>query len=575
MQGEFRSREVGQHEQALVGSMHPVLARIYAARGVKNPGELDLALTGLPRPAKLKQIDQAAALISDAVMADERIIIVGDFDADGASGTALGVLALKSLGANNVGFLVPNRFEFGHGLSTQLVKMASEQEPDLLITVDHGTASIEGIKLARKLGMSVVITDHHLAGAELPDANAIVNPNQGGCEFECKNLAGVGVLFYVVSAVRAELSRRDWFGADRPMPNMADFLDLVAIGTISDLVPLDQTNRILVSEGLRRASVAPRPGVKALLEVAKRGRKRVLAEDIGYGLAPRINAAGRLTDMSLGIQCLLSPTLSEARRIAGELDELNRRRREIESSMVMRAEYLLRETKRKLAGEDLPEVICLYDADFSQGVIGLVASRLARELERPAFVFADAGEAEPDYLRGSARGVPGIHLLDLIDLVNARHPGLLVRYGGHAMAAGLTLVRSNLANFSAAVQQIVGHDIEIPPRSSVYMTDGFLDEDDLCLEFARHLENAGPWGQGFEQPTFEGVFSLRTQRVVGDAHLRMLLEQGQTLIDAIAFGQDELIAADRVRIGYRLSVHRWGDSETAQLIVERLEPLDA
>ena len=575
MQGEFRVREVGEHEQALAGCMHPVLARIYAARGVKEPAELDLALAGLPRPAKLKQIDQAAALISDAITADQRIIVVGDFDADGASGTALGVLALQSFGAKDVGFLVPNRFEFGHGLSTQLVKVASELEPDLLITVDHGVASHEGIKLARKLGMRVVVTDHHLAGAELPDANAIVNPNQAGCEFESKCLAGVGVLFYVMSAVRAELSRRDWFGDERPMPNMAEFLDLVAIGTISDLVPLDQTNRILVSEGLRRASIAPRPGVKALLEVAKRSRGKVLAEDIGFGLAPRINAAGRLTDMSLGIQCLLSQTLSEARRIAGELEELNRRRREIESSMVMRAEYLLRETKKKLAGEDLPEVICLYDTDFSQGIIGLVASRLARELERPAFVFADAGEAEPDYLRGSARGVPGMHLLDLIDLVNARQPGLLVRYGGHAMAAGLTLVRSNLAGFAESVRQIVGRDIKIPPPSSVYLTDGFLDEDDLCLAFARHLENAGPWGQGFEQPTFEGVFSLRTQRIVGDAHLRMLLEQGQTLIDAIAFGQDELIAADQVRIGYRLSVHRWGDSETAQLIVERLEPLEA
>ncbi len=575
MLAEIRARAVGGHERVLADAMHPVLARIYAARGVKDRAEVDLALSALPRPAKLKHIDQAAAIISDAVMAEERIVVVGDFDADGASGTALGVLALQSFGAEEVGFLVPNRFEFGHGLSTQLVKVASELEPDLLVTVDHGVASLEGIQFARKLGMRVVVTDHHLAGEALPDADAIVNPNQPGCEFESKCLAGVGVLFYVMSAVRAELARRDWFGADRPMPNMADLLDLVAIGTISDLVPFDRTNRILVSEGLRRASIAPRPGVRALLEVAKRGRTRVLADDIGYGLAPRINAAGRLTDMSLGIQCLLSQTLTDARRIAGELDQLNRRRKEIESSMVMRAEHLLRETKRKLEGKDLPAVICLYDADFSQGVIGLVASRLARELERPAFVFADAGDAEPDYLRGSARGVPGFHLLDLIDLVNTRRPGLLVRYGGHAMAAGVTLVRANLAEFAESVQQVVCREMHVPPPSSVYLTDGTLHEDQLCLDFARELENAGPWGQGFEQPTFEGVFSLRTQRVVADAHLRMLLEQGQTLIDAIAFGQDELIAANRVRIGYRLSVHRWGDSETAQLIVERLEPLDA
>lgn len=570
---EFRAREHGEHQETLGRELHPVLARIFAARGVKDASELDLRLSRLPSPDRLKQIEEAAGFISDAVMANERIIVVGDFDADGASGTALGVLALQAMGATEVGFLVPNRFDFGHGLSTHLVKVAKEKHPDLLITVDHGVSSHEGVGLARKLGMRVVVTDHHLASEDLPEANAIVNPNQPGCEFECKCLAGVGVIFYVMSAVRAELSKRGWFSVDRPVPNMAEFLDLVAIGTISDLVPLDHTNRILVSEGLRRASLAPRPGVQALLEVAKRNRRQVLADDIGFGLAPRINAAGRLTDMSLGIQCLLSPKLTDARRIAGDLEALNQRRKAIEVSMVTRAEHLLDDARKQL-GDEVPGILCLYDSSFSQGVVGLVASRLARELGRPAFVFADAGDSEPDYLRGSARSIPGLHLRDLIDLVGARNPGLLVRFGGHAMAAGLTLARSSFPEFASAIQQLVESEVELPEPSNIYFTDGGLEEDELCLDFARELERAGPWGQAFEQPRFEGVFCIRHQHIVGDAHLKMLLESGQTLIDAIAFGQGELISSDRVHIGYRLSVRRWGDSETAQLIVERLAPID-
>ena len=574
MLAEFRTREVNDHERILARSLHPVLARIFAARGVEDPSELDLRLAGLPTPDGLKQIGEAARLISDAVMAGERIVVVGDYDADGASGTALGVLALQALGAKEVGFLVPNRFKFGHGLSTQLVNAAKEQHPDMLITVDHGVSSHEGVSLARKLGMRVVVTDHHLTSDTLPEANAIVNPNQPGCEFESKCVAGVGVIFYVMTAVRAELSQRGWFSAERPVPNMAEFLDLVAIGTVSDLVPLDRTNRILISEGLRRASLAPRPGVQALLEVAKRHRRHVLPDDIGYGIAPRINAAGRLTDMSRGIQCLLAPTLTDARRIAGELEELNHRRRAIEVSMVTRAELLLSEARKKLPDE-VKGVICLYDASFSQGVVGLVASRLVRELGRPAFVFAEAGDSEPEYLRGSARSVPGLHLRDLIALVDTRHPGLMVRFGGHAMAAGLTLARSNFADFASAIKELVQTEVEIPEPSSVYLTDGSLGEDELCLDFARELERAGPWGQSFAEPRFEGTFAIRHQRIVGDAHLKLLLEIGQTLIDAIAFGQDELVPSDQVQIGYRLSVHRWGHSETAQLIVERLAPVKA
>lgn len=571
---KLRARVPGTSVEALKDRVHPVLARIYAARGVTDVDTLDLALSGLPKPDSLKGLQAAVTLIADAVTSNARIVVVGDFDADGASGTALGVLALSALGCREVGFLVPNRFGFGHGLSTQIVKVAAENSPDLLITVDHGTASVEGVELARGLGMQVVVTDHHVAGETLPNANAIVNPNQPGCGFAVKSLSGVGVLFYVMSALRAELLRRDWFGADRPMPNMADFLDLVAIGTISDLVPLGRVNRILVKAGLKRMSQAPRPGVQALLEVSKRGRGKVRAEDIGYGIAPRINAAGRLTDMSVGIKCLLAGDIGEARRLAEQLDKLNRKRKHIESTMVTRAEVLLRETKRKLEGAALPDVICLYDADFSQGVVGLVASRLARELNRPAIVFADAGDSEPDYLRGSARSVPGLHLVDLMERVNVRRPGVMVRFGGHAMAAGLTLMRSNLAEFSSLVADVAETEITVPPPSNIYLTDGSLGEDELSLDFALILEDAGPWGQNFEQPSFEGEFSIRHQRVVSDAHLRLLLASGETLIDAIRFGQDELIAAERVRIGYRLAVNRWGDRETAQLIVDQIELLE-
>ncbi len=574
MSSEFRTRPTGSSRPLLARSLHPVLARIFAARGVEHPAELDLKLASLPTPDKLRHIDRAATLVSDAIMAHQRIIVVGDFDADGASGTALGVLALKSFGAREVGFMVPNRFDFGHGLSTQLVTAAAKQAPDMLITVDHGVSSHEGIKLARTLGMQVVITDHHLVGGELPDANAVVNPNQPGCEFESKCLAGVGVLFYVMSAVRAELSRRDWFSPQRSRPNMAELLDLVAIGTISDLVPLDQTNRILVREGLRRASTAPRPGVQALLEVSRRRRARVSAEDIGFGLAPRINAAGRLDDMSLGIQCLLSPTLKEARRMAEQLDTLNQRRREMQSSMEVQAQRMLNDARRSLQGENLPTVICLYDESFAQGVVGLVASRLARELVRPVMVFADAGHTEPEYLRGSARSVVGIHLLDLLDSVQAQRPGLLVRYGGHAMAAGMALRRSEFSEFAALVHEILQREMKTSAPSNVYLTDGHLGEDELSLAFARDLENAGPWGQGFEQPTFEGVFDIRSQRIVGNAHLRMLLAQGETLIDAIAFQQSEPVAAKRVHLGYKLQVFRRNDSETAQLLVERMQCLD-
>jgi len=571
---EFRARDPGQHAEVLAKSIHPVLARIFAARGVEGTESLDLALSRLPRPDALTGIGEAVRLIADAVVADERIVVVGDFDADGASGTALGVLALSAMGAQQVGFLVPNRFDFGHGLSTQIVKVAAENQPHLLITVDHGTASHEGVALARELGIKVVVTDHHLAAETLPNANAIVNPNQPGCAFASKCLAGVGVIFYVMSALRAELAGRDWFGAHRPMPNMADFLDLVAIGTISDLVPLDRINRILVKEGLRRISLAPRPGVQALLEVAKRVRERVRADDIGFGLAPRINAAGRLTDMSHGIKCLLADEIGAARRFAEQLEALNRRRKDIESSMVNRAEAMLGDVRRKLGSGEMPKVICLYDEGFSQGVVGLVASRLARESARPAIVFADAGDTEPDYLRGSARSVPGLHLVDLIDRVHMKRPGLIVRFGGHAMAAGLTLMRADLAEFSTVIVEVASTEIEVPPPSNIYLTDGALGEDELCLDFARILEDAGPWGQSFEQPTFEGEFAIRHQRVVADAHLRMLLETGETLIDAIRFGQDELVAASRVRIGYRLVTNRWGDKETAQLIIEHLEALE-
>jgi single-stranded-DNA-specific exonuclease len=415
--------------------IHPLLHRIYSARGIQHERELQYQLAQLHKP-NFKGLQDAVSILADAVVAGAKIIIIGDFDADGATSSALAVLALRAMGATNVDFLVPNRFEYGYGLTPEIVAVAAAQQPDVIVTVDNGISSIEGVKAARDLGIAVVVTDHHLAGGELPDADAIVNPNQPGCEFPSKNLAGVGVIFYVMNALRGELRNMGWFAESGiAEPNMASFLDLVALGTVADVVPLDYNNRILVSQGLQRIRAGfARPGIKAVLEVAGKPLHKLVASDFGFSLGPRLNAAGRLDDMSLGIQCLLCESDHLAREMAMQMDELNRDRKAIETGMQHEAMTML---QRVLAADEtsLPWGVCLFDETWHQGVIGILASRIKDKYHRPTIVFADAGDGQ---IKGSARSIAGFHIRDGLDAIAKRHPHLLQKFGGHAMAAGMT-----------------------------------------------------------------------------------------------------------------------------------------
>src|SRR5690606_9856774 len=435
MQKRIRRREITEHTQANLGNQLPeLLQRVYRARGVTQEQELQHQLTLLQRP-NFKGLPEAVALLADAVVAQANVLIVGDFDADGATSCALAVLALRAMGLQNVDFLVPNRFEFGYGLTPEIVAVAAAQQPDMIVTVDNGISSIEGVRAARELGIAVVVTDHHLPGNELPEADAIVNANQPGCPFPSKNLAGVGVIFYVMNALRAELRQMGWFEESGiAEPNMASFLDLVALGTVADVVPLDYNNRILVAQGLQRIRAGVcRPGIKAMLEVAGKQAQRLVASDFGFALGPRLNAAGRLDDMSLGIQCLMCESEQLAREMAAQLDELNRDRKAIETGMQQEAMAMLQKALNADAGS-LPWGVCLFDETWHQGVIGILASRIKDKYHRPVIVFADVGDGQ---IKGSARSVPGFHIRDALDAVATRHPQLLQKFGGHAMAAGM------------------------------------------------------------------------------------------------------------------------------------------
>ncbi len=555
-------------------TLPPLLQRIYRARGVSSARELERSLACLENSESIKDIDRAAILLAEAIMQAQRILIVGDFDADGATSSALGVLALRALGAASVDFLVPNRFEFGYGLSPAIVEVAKGFHPDLLVTVDNGIASIEGVTAAKAAGMKVLVTDHHLAGDDLPDADAIVNPNQPGCLFASKNTAGVGVIFYVLCAVRAELDKRGWF-ANRPKPNMATFLDLVALGTVADVVGLDANNRIFVYQGLNRirAGVA-RPGILALAEVAKRDASQLVASDLGFALAPRLNAAGRLDDMSLGIELLLTDDLNRAREIACELDSLNRERRDIEESM---KEEALRDLAKleldTLAG--LPWGVCLFQDDWHQGVIGILASRVKERIYRPVIAFAPGDEGE---IKGSARSIAGFHMRDALDAVATRHPGLIIKFGGHAMAAGLTIKAEDYDTFAKAFDEEARRLLTDELLESCLVTDGSLAPNELVLETAELLRSAGPWGQSFPEPLFEGEFHLKEQRLVGGKHLKMILvpKGSEEWIDGIWFNIDTQRwpndAADHVRAVYRLDINEFRGRRTVQLMVEYLEP---
>ena len=554
--------------------LHPLLARIYTTRGVRTPAELDLALAQLLPPAQLRNADAAAVLLADAVAADKKLLVIGDFDADGATSTALAVSLLRQFGAREVDYLVPNRFEYGYGLTPEIVELAATRDPAVIITVDNGIASLDGVESARARGIATLITDHHLAGRTLPRADVIVNPNQPGCAFPSKNLAGVGVIFYVMLALRAQLRLRGWF-AQRAEPNLAHYTDLVALGTVADVVPLDHNNRILVAAGLQRIRAGlARPGIAALLDVASRDPRTVVASDLGFAVGPRINAAGRLDDMSIGIECLLSEDPARAAALAMQLHRLNQDRRLIESDM---QEQALRELARlELVQEaEPPLAMTLYQPGWHQGVIGILASRIKDRIHRPTIAFADG---DPGQIKGSARSIPGIHIRDILDAVAVRHPGLISKFGGHAMAAGLSLARQDYEAFSRAFVEEVARHAEDVELQAVLDSDGELAEAEFQLELATALRFAGPWGQHFPEPVFDGVFQIVSQRLVGEKHLKLVLfpASGSVLLDAIAFNVDLAVWPDpsieQVEIAYRLDVNEYRGQRSVQLMVEHIAP---
>lgn len=554
-----------------LGDLPPLLTRLYAARGVRSAAELDKSLARLLPYQRLKGIEAAVELLLQAIDGRQRILIVGDFDADGATASALGVLGLRMLGAVSVDYLVPNRFEYGYGLTPEIVRVALGRQPELLITVDNGISSVEGVAAAKAAGLRVLLTDHHLPGPELPAADAIVNPNQPGCDFPSKALAGVGVMFYVLLALRARLRELGRF-AGRTEPNLAELLDLVALGSVADVVPLDANNRILVHQGLARIRAGrARPGLRALLEVAGKSHARVTSTDLGFILGPRLNAAGRLDDMSLGIECLLCEDEALARDMAVQLDQLNQDRKAIEQGMQREALAQLKD----LEAEALPFGLCLFDPEWHQGVIGILASRLKERYHRPTIAFADAGDGQ---LKGSARSVPGFHIRDALDAVAARHPGLISKFGGHAMAAGLSLPQEHFGAFAAAFDAEVRRQLSAEDLTGRLLSDGSLSAEEFHLPLAKALRNAGPWGQHFPEPLFHGVFQLVQQRIVGERHLKVVVksECGSVQLDGIAFGVDrELWPNPTVRwveLAYKLDVNEFRGQESVQLLITHIAP---
>ncbi|HUH37999.1 MAG TPA: single-stranded-DNA-specific exonuclease RecJ [Spongiibacteraceae bacterium] len=565
-------RQVSLSGAAFSTDIPPLLQRVYAARGALCDDDIALDLKGLEPPARMKGIGDAAELLADAVMTGKRLLIVGDFDTDGATSTALSVLALRAMGARHVDFLVPNRFEYGYGLTPEIVAVAAARQPDLIITVDNGISSIDGVAAAADLGIPVLVTDHHLPGDALPAAAAIVNPNQPGCEFPSKALAGVGVMFYLLSALRGALRARNWFSdSGIEAPNLADYLDLVALGTVADVVPLDRNNRVLVEQGLRRIRAGRcRPGIRALLAVAGRNAKNLVSTDLGFVVGPRLNAAGRLDDMSHGILCLLSDDEAEALAMARELDHLNRDRRAIESGMQREAFAALEQLA--LDGDDMAWGLCLFRPGWHQGVVGLVASKVKERFHRPVIAFA---EAEDGVLKGSARSIPGLHIRDVLDAVAARHPALLSKFGGHAMAAGMSLARDCLEDFARAFDREVRRQLSADDLTATLFSDGELDGSEFELALAEQLRIAAPWGQQFPEPLFDGRFRLITQRIVGERHLKMIVENaaGQKL-DAIAFNVDTAQwpapQVSAVHLAYKLDVNEFRGQRSVQLLVEHI-----
>jgi single-stranded-DNA-specific exonuclease len=569
-----RAADISSKLQA--AALPEALKRVYANRGITDPAALSLTLDQLHPPQQLKGIEEAAELLADAIEGDGRVLIIGDFDADGATSSAMAVSVLRQMGLREVAYLVPNRFEFGYGLTPEIVELAAAQMPDLIVTVDNGISSVEGVAAAQAIGISVLVTDHHLPGAQLPTAEVIVNPNQPGCAFPSKALAGVGVMFYVLSALRAELRERRWFDSQGlSEPNLGDALDLVALGTVADVVPLDRNNRILVAAGLARIrSGRARPGIEALFEVAGKDYRQATSTDLGFIVGPRLNAAGRLDDMSIGIECLLAESSMEARERAETLHRLNRERRDIEQSMEHDALEQL--ATLELDSDALPFAMVLFDPGWHQGVIGILASRVRERVHRPTVIFAEVGEG---MLKGSGRSIPGLHLRDVLDLVATRHPGLLSKFGGHAMAAGLTLAKGDLHQFTEALEAAVAETLSHVPPQAVEDSDGALGAGDLGLQLAESLSAGGPWGQHFPEPTFDGVFDVMQHRIVGEKHLKLTLAAEGAEIGGIAFNIDfngwQARPLKRIHALYRLDINEYRGERNPQLVIQSFWPADA
>ena len=571
---KIHRRNLGMSDEIQNASLHPVLKRIYANRHINSLNQVDYSLDRLINYKQLKGIDAAANKVADAITDNQQILIVGDYDADGATSTALVVRALNSFGAAKVNFLVPNRFEYGYGLTPEIVDVASEFTPEILITVDNGISSIEGVNVANQHNIKVVVTDHHLPGQQLPEAAAIVNPNQHGCEFSSKSIAGVGVAFYLMLAVRAVLRDRNWFNEKRVAPNMADLLDLVALGTVADVVPLDENNRILVEQGIRRIRGSKaRAGIRALFKAAGKDIRACTSTDLGFFIGPRLNAAGRLEDMSAGVECLITDSDTVAEGIATELNTLNIQRKQIEQGMLGQALDDMNSLLETLESNQLQAGLCLYNSEWHQGVIGLLASRIKERFHRPVVAFANANDdAGSSEIKGSARSIQGLHIRDVLDSIATRHPGLIHKFGGHAMAAGLSISRDNFDAFKQAFELEVESHLSADELEEVVETDGSIEPDHMSLETAEVLESAGPWGQQFPEPVFDNQFEILHWKIVGEKHLKMQLRHndGGEAIDAIAFNTvaDDLPSFEKIHLAYRLNVNEFRNIRNLQLIVD-------
>ncbi len=581
---EIKRRASIDYNAAIFSQVAEPLAKVYAARGITDQAQLGRALKDLLPDSGLKDIDIATDRVARAITEAEKVLVIGDFDCDGATSTVVLMLGLRMMGVADVDYLVPNRFEFGYGLSPEIVEVAAQDEPQLIITVDNGVSSIEGVAKANSLGIDVVVTDHHLAGDELPDAIAIVNPNRKDCLFGAKSTCGVGVVFYLLIALRRKLQAMEWFTRQSiAPPNLASLLDLVALGTVADVVPLEHNNRTLVYQGLQRIRAGRmRPGLKALLEIANRRLDTLVASDLGFAVAPRLNAAGRLDDMSIGIECLLCEDQEVAREYALTLDRLNIERREIEQGMQSQALQFLEKIESDLAdqsgegevGKTLPIGLCLYDSSWHQGVIGILASRIKDKLHRPVVAFAPGDSGE---LKGSARSIPGYHLRDGLALIAARNPGLIKKFGGHAMASGLTIAASDLERFKLAFDQVVQASVDKDNLTLTLLTDGPLVAADINIQLATLFRDAGPWGHSFNEPLFDNQFKIIQQRIVGKKHLKLVLMEPETglAIDAIYFNIDESVWPDesieQVRVVYKLDVNEFRGKRSVQLLVEHIQ----